>query len=471
MVDGGWASFFILAAALVITMAWSWVPSFWYDEAATLQLARLPLPEFVGFVRQRDAVHGLYAFVMHGWIHVFGESEFSVRFPSALAVAVGAAGVFHLGRRWFGAAAGVLAAVIFVVLPRMTTQGVEARSYAIATATLIVAAVLVAAARERGGWVLWVAVAGAATAAVWMFAYALFALPALALLADDTELPGRTRVLRASTVLVIPGILAAPLVLTMIAQRGQVAWLAGQDVNPYTVLIEPLFGSAFWVLIGWALVCAVAVRAGRRVTLSRPVVSLLVWLCLPGTVLVILSLAGTPVFAPRYLTMCAPALALLGGSLIGTARRRVVIAACAIVCVLSVPHYVASRLPTAKPGATDLRAAASFIAAHARPGDAFLLEASGPGGTRPRVAIAAYPHAFAGLRDIAFASSYADTGTYSDALAEPTFSEVAIDADIWVVTRDRSAFAQQLAEHGYAQASVRGFGGLTVGAWRREDAR
>lgn len=461
----------VFAATLVVTMAWFWVPSFWYDEAATLQLARLPFPEFVGFVRQRDAVHGLYACVIHGWIHVFGESEFSVRFPSALAVAVGATGVFHLGRRWFGAAAGVLAAVIFVVLPRMTTQGVEARSYAMATTLLIVAAVLVAAARERRGRALWVAAAGAATTAVWMFAYALFVLPALALLADDTSLPGRTRIRRASAVLAVPGILAVPLVLTMIAQRGQVAWLAAQDVNPYTVLIEPMFGSAFWVLIGWALLCAVAARAGRRVTLSRPVVSLLVWLCLPGTVLVALSLAGTPVFTPRYLTMCAPALALLGGSLIGTARRRVVIAACVLVCVLSVPHFVASRLPTAKPGATDLRAAASFIAAHARPGDAFLLEASGPGGTRPRVAIAAYPHAFAGLRDIAFASCYVDTGTYSDALAEPTFTEVAIDADIWVATRDGSAFAQQLAEHGYAQASIREVGGLTVGEWRRQDAR
>lgn len=461
----------MFAAALVITMAWSWVPSFWYDEAATLQLARLPLPEFVGFVRQRDAVHGLYAFFMHGWIHVFGESEFSVRFPSALAVAVAATGVWHLGRRWFGTAAGVLAAVIFVVLPRITTQGVEARSYAMATALLVVAAVGVASARERRGWAGWAAVAGAATAAVWMFAYALLVLPALALLADDPDQPWRTRVLRASAVLVIPGLLAVPLVLTMIPQRGQVAWLAAQDVNPYTVWVEPMFGSAFWVLIGWVLLCATAVRAGWRLTLSRPVVSLFVWLCLPGAVLVAMSLAGMPVFTPRYLTVSAPALALWGGSLVRGARRGVVIAACALVCALAVPQVVASRLPTAKPGAIDLRAAASFIAAHARPGDAFLLEAGGPAGTRPRVAIAAYPHAFAGLRDLAFASSYVATGTYSDALVEPEFTEVAVDADIWVVTRDGSVFAQQLAERGYMLASVQGVGGLQVAEWRRGDPR
>lgn len=313
----GTASLVVFAAALVVTMAGSWVPSFWYDEAATLQLARLPLPEFFGFVMQRDAVHGLYAFIMHGWIQVFGESEFSVRFPSALAVAVGATGVFHLGRRWFGVAPGIVAVVVFVVLPRMTTQGIETRSYAMATALLVVAAVLVARARERRGWAPWIAVTAAATASVWMFAYGLFVLPALALLADDPTLARRTRVLRASAALVVPGLLAVPLVLTMIPQRGQVAWLSEQDVNLYTVLIEPMFGSAFWMVIGLALLVAVAVRAGWRVTLSRHVVSLLVWLLLPGTVLVTLSLAGTPVFTPRYLTVSAPALALLVGSLLG----------------------------------------------------------------------------------------------------------------------------------------------------------
>jgi len=467
----GTASLVVFAAALVVTMAGSWVPSFWYDEAATLQLARLPLPEFFGFVMQRDAVHGLYAFIMHGWIQVFGESEFSVRFPSALAVAVGATGVFHLGRRWFGVAPGILAVVVFVVLPRMTTQGIEARSYAMATALLVVAAVLVARARERRGWAPWIAVTAAATASVWMFAYGLFVLPALALLADDPTLARRTRVLRASAALVVPGLLAVPLVLTMIPQRGQVAWLSGQDVNLYTVLIEPMFGSAFWMVIGLALLVAVAVRAGWRVTLSRPVVSLLVWLLLPGTVLVTLSLAGTPVFTPRYLTVSAPALALLVGSLLGGARRRTLVAASVLICMLTVPHYVASRLPMAKPGGIDLRAAASFIASHARPGDAILLEAAGPAGTRPRVAIAAYPDAFAGLRDIAFASSYVGTGTYSDSLVDPKFTEVPGDADIWVVTRDGSTFAQQLAENGYAPASVRDVGGLTVGEWRRDDAR
>ncbi|MFZ2530302.1 MAG: mannosyltransferase, partial [Rhodococcus sp. (in: high G+C Gram-positive bacteria)] len=64
-----------IGTALIGT-AFSWVPSLWWDEAATISAANRPVGELVDVLAEWDAVHGLYYLLMHGWFHLVGISEF-----------------------------------------------------------------------------------------------------------------------------------------------------------------------------------------------------------------------------------------------------------------------------------------------------------------------------------------------------------------------------------------------------------
>jgi hypothetical protein len=83
--------------------------SFWRDEAATLDAEARSLPDLLRMLTQVDAVHGAYYLTLWPVVHIFGGSEFAVRFPSALAMAAAAFGVGLLGTRLHSRAAGVLA--------------------------------------------------------------------------------------------------------------------------------------------------------------------------------------------------------------------------------------------------------------------------------------------------------------------------------------------------------------------------
>ncbi|MDQ3900398.1 MAG: glycosyltransferase family 39 protein, partial [Actinomycetota bacterium] len=88
-----------------------------------------------------------YYVFMHGWVWLFGDSELSLRMPSILAVTATAGLVAALGRRLYSPRVGLLAGVLFAVLPNVSRYGQEARAIAFtamfaALATLVLVVVL-----------------------------------------------------------------------------------------------------------------------------------------------------------------------------------------------------------------------------------------------------------------------------------------------------------------------------------------
>src|SRR5882757_4881934 len=140
--------------AIVVSAAGAARPSLWFDEAATISAGTRSLPELLRLLGNVDAVHGLYYLFMHGWFAVFPATEFWTRLPSCLAVGVAAAGVVVLGRQFSSRTVAVSAGIVFAILPRITWAGIEARSYALATACAVWLTVLVVAAarRDRSAW-------------------------------------------------------------------------------------------------------------------------------------------------------------------------------------------------------------------------------------------------------------------------------------------------------------------------------
>ncbi|MES2171123.1 MAG: glycosyltransferase family 39 protein, partial [Actinomycetota bacterium] len=117
------------------------------------------------------AVHGTYYLFMHFWITLFGASELSVRLPSSIAVGIAVAGVVVLGTLLFSKRVAVIAAIVFVAIPRVNLDGVEGRAYAMTAAVavwLTIFFVLLVRSRTPRRLV-WVAYGLAVAASIYLF--------------------------------------------------------------------------------------------------------------------------------------------------------------------------------------------------------------------------------------------------------------------------------------------------------------
>lgn len=132
------------------SFAWSWTPSLWTDEAATISAASRSFDELLAMAQTIDAVHATYYGLMHLWLQVVPADAVWLRLPSAVVTGATTAGLLLVGRRLGGTRTGLLAATVFALLPRTTWMGAEARPYAM-TALFALAAtgVLVLAVEQQ----------------------------------------------------------------------------------------------------------------------------------------------------------------------------------------------------------------------------------------------------------------------------------------------------------------------------------
>jgi hypothetical protein len=142
----------LLVPALATLVIGGWdltTPSYWRDEAATLDAESRSVPALLHMLSNVDAVHGAYYLLMWPVVHVFGTSELALRLPSLLAMTAAATGVAALGRRLHSARAGLLAGLVFAVLPQVSRYGQEARSYAFVLACAVLASYLLIRAADE----------------------------------------------------------------------------------------------------------------------------------------------------------------------------------------------------------------------------------------------------------------------------------------------------------------------------------
>lgn len=105
----------------------------WRDEHATWWASTISWHDLGRLIGSIDVVIAPYYAAMHLWIDIAGDSAAMLRLPEALAMAVSAGLVGLLGRRMFAVRTGVLAGLLFAVVPMITRYGQEARPYAFAT--------------------------------------------------------------------------------------------------------------------------------------------------------------------------------------------------------------------------------------------------------------------------------------------------------------------------------------------------
>lgn len=406
---------------LAIGLAGAGIPSVWYDEAATVSSALRSWPQLLAEIGTVDLVHAAYYAGMHLWFDLVGYTPVTLRLPSAVAIGGAAALVVVLGRLVGRPRLGVIAGIVFCLLPRTTWAGTEGRSYALtALLAIAVTVVLVVALRDgRRRW--WVGYAGLAALSCVVFIYLALVLVAHAVSiawaarSRHAGIPVRRWLLAAGAA--AAGV--APFVLVTTTQRGQVDWLP--EIGPRTferVVVEQwFFSSDGFAVVGWAALLAGAVLLVRRrregMSLARLIIPAVV---VPTALLLIVSAVAVPLYTPRYLTMCLPFVAvLIGAAIDALPRRGLVLVALGVLVALAVPQVVEQRSPLAKER-TDWGAVARLVAderaadgADATTAIIYDAVARHPRATS-RVIAYSYPDAFEGTVDVTLDVSAAESG-------------------------------------------------------------
>ncbi|MFE7870980.1 glycosyltransferase family 39 protein [Micromonospora humida] len=397
----------------------------WRDELATWSAATRPVGDLFRLAGTVDATTGAYYLVVHGWTGVFGDSVAALRLPSVLAMA-GAAGLTAvLGRRLFGAPAGLLAGLLFAVLPGTSRYAQEARPYALVTLLAVLATVLLVGALDRPGRLRWAgyAAAVAGLGLAHLLALSLLAGHAVAVLTFAAWGPSTTGVTRPPTTgttrpaaadrppgagepgdgrwwgrrllgwvpaVSVAVVVLVPLLVTAQRQRShQLDWVAPARLADLAALPGALAHSGVvgGVLVGLAALGAA--HSGRR--------ALLPGLCaLLPVLLVFVAGLAVPLWVPRYLFFTVPFACLLAGAALAgpapPAARELTrrawprparalirpvgagLAVVALAALLGLPDQAAVRHSHGWPrsATVDYRGAAAVIAAGQRPGDAVL---------------------------------------------------------------------------------------------------
>ncbi len=377
MLVGGWLRFQGLGRG-----------SLWYDEAATVAQARLPLGELLRAVA-RNVHPPLYYLLLHAMLP-FGDSETVLRWPSALSGTLSIPLLYWIGRAWFSGSVGLLAALLLALSPLHLWHSQDAKMYTVMTLEGLLSWALFGQLLQRPLRSLWVGYALVAAAILYThYLGALLLLPQTGLIAlfrhrAEVERAFWTRWLLVQTGLVL-------LFLPWLAYAGpsiefgrRLSWIA-ENERPDPVWLAKTIASfsagsreQVWLLglpiLALALAALVrtegrAWRPPQAALRERPILLCLGYFAVPMGVMVAASLVR-PFLLPRFTLMTMPGFFLLAA--VGLCRllpSRLLIGAAAVVVLLALPGL---ELASSTPRTRDYRGLATLIAANAEAGDLVL---------------------------------------------------------------------------------------------------
>ncbi len=357
--------------------------SLWLDEAASVAFASGDLDYIMRFTFSKEPNPPLYYIVLHYWMDLFGDCEVSVRFPSALAGSLSLPIVWLIGRRLFGRTAGLAACFAMVISPFHIWLSQEARAFALLTLMVLWAAFSLheAARLDSSRW--WLSFFLASLMAMYLHLFGFIAIVSIILASPLLGFPLANYIRQALATFFASLLLYLPWLHSLLNQFGEPQWRSQVDlIEMFRQALKTLpMGEQFlWDAAGkgwlvWSallLVAVFTVLVGRRA--RGGLAFIVIWFSGPLLISWVASFIS-PIFAPRYLIVAAPALYLIVGlALERLWNRHWLLAAggviALIISVLPVLHAIYTQ-----PLKEDFRGAAGYLRQQAQPDEPILLMA------------------------------------------------------------------------------------------------
>jgi len=365
----------------------AWKP-FWFDECFSAEIARIDWRDFLHLLWWREANMSFYYVLLRVWMH-FGQSPFFIRSLSVAASAATLPAVYWVGRMLYNRRVALIAAALFAFNAYSIRYAQEARSYSLLVLLATLSSGFLIAWLQRPTRRSWIGYILASTLAVYAHFYALLLLLAHAAATRGLSSPnksaddrGMARQLRRARIAI--GAAVSPL-LIFVAKTGAgpIRWIQRPGLHDLLEFSKNMAGGNFWLLLILSVACLAALGGSGKDMPARPAKwglnwnawrgqFLLVWLLLPVALTVLLSFAR-PVFLPRYMIFCLPALAILAAAGLAKLRQPWLLAP-ALACVLLLAWQGTTFVyehdfdddRDASGAATD------FILEHSQPGDAIV---------------------------------------------------------------------------------------------------
>jgi len=377
-----WLAFLlVLVTGVAVRLASLARKPFWFDEAFSVEVARMDWRNFLHLLWWREANMSLYYLLLRAWLH-FGHSPFFIR---SLSVAISAASIpaiYWLGGMLYNRRVGLSAAALLAVNVYDIRYAQEARSYALLVLLGTLSSGFLAVWLRRPTGRHWRGYVVASILAVYAHFYALLLLLAhwLALgwagrPGPEPERPRRAGELRRAGIVIGAAVLPL-LVFVAKTGAGPIRWIERpgvRDLLHVSVYITNGFPAVY------ALACLAAVFPRRKELRGRDanwetwrVQFLLLWLLFPVVLTLVLSFAR-PVFLPRYMIFCLPALLILtGAGLVSVPTKwlgAVLVGGTLILSARMIPYVYTHDFDTERDG---VGAATNFVLDHNQPGDAIV---------------------------------------------------------------------------------------------------
>lgn len=385
-----WALAGIVALSAFLRFYGIGMESLWLDEGVSIQIARLDVPGILQEVRV-DNNPPLYYLLLHYWIELFGDSETSVRMPSALVGVLAVFAIYGVGSRLLlERPAALLAALLLAVAPVHLRYSQEARTYELMVTLSLLSFYFFVnlcgqEGRNRRGLAAQAGYVLCTTLVMYSHVYGLFVVLAqnlyvFALAPFGAEgARARWRRPRLTRWVVLQGallILYAPgiaLLYEWVSSPGQRGWIREPTARSAYETFVSYAGSPALLML-FAALCAVAtVSLAKRAPAKLLLLSL--WLVVPLAVPICVSLLSTPMFVTRYGILATPALYLLAcqgvqamvRSLSRSWARGVAYAAASVLMMALAAANVLAYYE--EPNKPQWKEAATYVEARAEPGD------------------------------------------------------------------------------------------------------
>ncbi len=372
----------ITAAGAVLRFHILTAKSFWFDEGASVGIARLDWYNFVRILWRREANMTLYYLLLREWLH-FGSSEWFIRSLSALLGLATIPAVYVLGRRMFGVRAGLIAAALLSVNAFHVRYSQEARSYSLTVLLCVLSSLYFlkfVETHSRRNRIAYIVLSSMAVYAHFFSGLVLLAHWISLSFLDPQQVPkGMKRTWWPIAIATFP-------IFAFVATTGAgpLSWVQRPGIRNLWQTALLMTGSRGPLLVlAFAGACVVAVYSESAAFKRKQVDSqswryrfLMLWLFVPIGLVLIVSFAR-PLFVPRYFIVSLPALVLLAGS--GLARiRRVwllvpLLLVFAITGLRGAQEYYRQRLTSSS---DNWRAASQYLVSNAQPGDALVFYVS-----------------------------------------------------------------------------------------------